>query len=211
MTDTTLAALDLELPSIELPEEDGEVLETYQHVLQMGLLITLLRYAWRERRDFFAAGNIFIYYSLVQARDVISELEQGVSPGPRTAFRGPDFFVVLNLDDPSPRRKWVVWEEQGRYPNVIVELLSDSTAETDLTTKKDLYERTFRTSEYFVWDPLDPTAFAGWRLTEGSYQPIAPNEQGWRWSEQLGMWLGPWGGSVFGAQDVWLRYYDREG
>jgi Uma2 family endonuclease len=37
------------------------------------------------------------------------------------------------------------------YPDVIVELLSDSTAAQDKGTKKDIYERVFKTSDYFVF------------------------------------------------------------
>jgi len=33
---------------------------------------------------------------------------------------------------------WVVWEENGRYPDVIVELMSPTTAEIDTSAKKEL-------------------------------------------------------------------------
>lgn len=211
MANTVLETIELELPALDLPAEDGEFLETRRHRLQMNLCIDLLAYNWRERNDFFVSGNMFIYYSLQQARQIIAELEAGVSPGPQTAFRGPAVFVVLGTDNTVPREKWVVWEENGRYPNVIIELLSPSTAQTDLTTKKDLYEQIFRTPEYFVWDPFDPAAFAGWRLSGGVYEPIAPDERGWLWSEELGLWLGPWEGETHRARAIWLRYYDREG
>ena len=91
---------------------------------------------------------MFIYYSSTQAKN--------------KDFRGPD--VVLNIDGSYPRQGWVVWEEEGRYPDVIVELMSDSTANVDITTKKNLYERTFRTPDYFVYDPFDPDSLRGWHL-----------------------------------------------
>ena len=40
-------------------------------------------------------------------------------------FRGPDFFVVLDVDGEVDRKSWIVWEENGRYPDVIVELMSN--------------------------------------------------------------------------------------
>lgn len=49
----------------------------------------------------------------------------------------------------------MIWEEDGKYPKVIVELLSDSTAEVDRDEKKRLYAKTFRTPEYF-WFAPDP-------------------------------------------------------
>jgi hypothetical protein len=59
-------------------------------------------------------------------------------------FRGPDFFVVLGAEK-KERKSWVVWQEDGKYPNVIVELLSDSTASVDRGLKKEIYQNTFRT------------------------------------------------------------------
>ncbi len=44
-------------------------------------------------------------------------------------------------------------KEGGKYPNVIVEILSDSTANIDRTKKKILYQNTFRTPNYFWFDP----------------------------------------------------------
>jgi Uma2 family endonuclease len=43
----------------------------------------------------------------------------------------------------------VVWEEGGRYPEVIFEFLSPSTRQADRTVKKELYEQVFRTPEYY--------------------------------------------------------------
>ena len=51
-----------DLPQIELPEEDGEPLETNWHRNQMNLLIDIVRYRWREREDFFAGGNMFVLW-----------------------------------------------------------------------------------------------------------------------------------------------------
>ena len=52
-----------------------------------------------------------------------------------------------------PRFSWVVWEEDGRYPNLIIELLSASTSKVDRTLKKELYQNRFRTPEYFWFSP----------------------------------------------------------
>ena len=43
-------------------------------------------------------------------------------------FPGPDFFVVLGVS-PRERKSWVVWDEE-KGPDLIVELLSDSTRQT---------------------------------------------------------------------------------
>jgi Uma2 family endonuclease len=89
----------------------------------------------------------------------------------------------------KPRKSWVVWEEEGKYPNLIVEILSKSTAATDRGEKKQLYQDNFRTPDYFWFDP-DTLEFAGFHLVDGKYQPLKPNEQGYLWSQQLGLYLG---------------------
>ncbi|HEY9813991.1 MAG TPA: Uma2 family endonuclease, partial [Candidatus Sericytochromatia bacterium] len=103
---------------------DEPPLETDIHLRQMILLIKCLDWLWRKRNDYFASGNLTIYYS---PRQLKSE-----------DFRGPDFFVVLGTERKS-RKSWVVWEEDGKYPNVIVEILSRSTAATDQGLKKQIY------------------------------------------------------------------------
>ncbi|MBD2628315.1 Uma2 family endonuclease [Trichormus variabilis] len=166
---------------------DEPPLETDLHRLQMTLLIQCLEWLWQNNNDFYASGNVTIYYS---PRQLKSE-----------HFRGPDFFVVLGTER-KPRKSWVVWEEDGKYPNVIVELLSDSTARTDKGLKKQIYQDIFRTPEYFWFDPHN-LEFAGFVLLAGKYQPIETNSQGWLWSQQLELFLG--------VDQNKLRFFTAEG
>ncbi|KJH72266.1 Uma2 family endonuclease [Aliterella atlantica] len=149
-------------------------LETYRHLKQLILLLTSLERLWRNRQDFFAGGNMSVYYS---TRQLKSE-----------DVRGPDFFVVLNTER-KERKSWVVWDEDGKYPNFILEILSDSTAKNDRSLKKQLYQDIFRTPNYFLFDPYT-LEFAGFELNYHQYQPIIANEQGWLWSHQLQLYLG---------------------
>ncbi len=157
---------------------DEPPLETELHLRQIILLLTCLERLWRDRNDFYAAGNLTIYYS---PRQLKSEY-----------FRGPDFFVVLGCERKT-RKSWVVWEEDGKYPNFILEILSDSTAKTDRNLKKEIYQNTFRTFDYFWFDPYT-LEFAGFHLVDGEYQPLQPDEQGYLWSQQLGLYLGVYQG-----------------
>lgn len=153
---------------------DEPPLETDWHRLQITILIQCLEWLWRDRNDFYASGNLTIYYSPRQRKS-----EQ---------FRGPDFFVVLGTEH-KPRTSWVVWEEDGKYPNVIVEILSPKTAETDRGFKKQIYQDIFRTLDYFWFDP-QILEFKGFELVGGQYQELQPNPQGWLWSQQLGLYWG---------------------
>ncbi|WP_397333987.1 Uma2 family endonuclease [Oscillatoria salina] len=187
-----------EMPPEDLIFDDGEPLETNRHRIAMNILIQSLQQAWREREDYFVGGNMFVYYSRTQAKN--------------RDFKGPDFFVVLNVDGSQTRQGWVAWDENGRYPDVIVELMSASTANADLGEKKEIYQNIFRTRNYFVYDPFNPNSLQGWNLgTNLVYQPLTPNEQGWLWCEVLGFWLGTWDGTIQRETASWLRFYDAEG
>ncbi|BAZ32697.1 hypothetical protein NIES4074_52040 [Cylindrospermum sp. NIES-4074] len=164
---------DVIFPPSDLYSDEPPV-ETELHLRQIILLFKCLEWLWKDRNDFYAAGNLTIYYSPNQKKS--------------EDFRGPDFFVVLGTDRKT-RKSWVVWEEDGKYPNVIVEILSPTTANTDKEFKKELYQNTFRTPDYFWFDPYT-LEFAGFHLLDGEYQPLEPNEQGHLWSHQLGLYLG---------------------
>ena len=153
---------------------DEPPLETDLHRLQMTLLIQCLEWLWQNRNDFYASGNLTIYYSPRQRKS--------------ENFRGPDFFVVLRTER-KPRKSWVVWEEDGKYPNLIIEILSNSTGDIDKGLKKQIYQDIFRTPDYFWFDP-ETLEFTGFHLLDGEYQPLEPNPQGWLWSHQLGLYLG---------------------
>lgn len=87
------------------------------------------------------------------------------------------------------RKSWVVWAENGKYPNLIVEVLSQSTAAVDRGLKKQIYQDIFRTPDYFWFDP-ETLELAGFHLVDGQYQPLEPNPQGRLWSQQLSLYLG---------------------
>lgn len=164
--------LETQLPSGLLSDEPP--LETDFHRDQIDLLIRLLKGWWRDRQDFYVSGNLTVYYNQRQLKS--------------RDFRGPDFFVVLGAAK-RDRKSWVVWEEEGRYPNVIVEILSEKTASIDKGLKKQLYQDTFRTPDYFWFDPMS-LEFRGFHLVDGQYENIQPTAEGWLWSRQLELYLG---------------------
>lgn len=188
----------------ELVYEDGIPMEDFRHVIQMNLLMDLIRRVMKERgrTDYFAAGDIFVYYSVDEAR--------GVAEG-RSYFRGPDlFFVNGGVEVGRERKCWLAWEEGGRLPDLIVEMLSPSTAKIDRTVKKDLYARVFRTAEYYLYD-FDAAKLEAFRLAGDSYQPLLPNGEGRFRSEQLGLELGLARGEQSGQTASWIRLFHPDG
>jgi hypothetical protein len=67
----------------ELPYDDGEPMESWRHKCQTDLLISVTQTWLQPRSDGFVGGNMFLYYSLEQARS--------------RNFKGPDYFVVLSV------------------------------------------------------------------------------------------------------------------
>ncbi|MDM3847590.1 MAG: Uma2 family endonuclease [Aphanizomenon gracile PMC638.10] len=170
----------------ELLSDEPEM-ESSLHYTQLLILVTCLEWLWRNREDFFIGANLSVYYSRQQLKN--------------RDFRGPDFFLVKDTEK-RPRLSWVIWEEDGKYPNVIIELLSDSTAKVDKGLKKQLYQNQFRTPEYFWFSP-NTLELVGWRLTDSEYKTIPASENAWYWSQELGLYLGVW-------EDK-LRYFTVEG
>jgi Uma2 family endonuclease len=175
------------MPDARVIMSDEPEMESSLHYLQLLILVTCLEWYWRDRHDYFIGANLTIYFSRQQLKN--------------REFRGPDFFLVQEVSG-HPRPSWVVWEEDGQYPDLIIELLSDSTARVDRTIKKQLYQDRFRTPEYFWFSP-ESLEFMGYRLVGHQYQEIPPTLQGWRWSEALNLYLG--------VEDSQLRYFTADG
>lgn len=97
----------------------------------------------------------------------------------------------------------MVWREGGKYPHVVIELLSNSTATVDRTTKKDLYQDVWRLPNYFWFHPYTKE-FQGFKLVEGKYQALEPNQRGYLWSDPMELFLGM-------HEDGLLRLFDAEG
>jgi Uma2 family endonuclease len=192
----------------ELPEEDEVPLENHYHRLQINLLHELTYQLFKDRTDFYCGGNMFLYYDLKQAEKVI-QFVQGQRR--RAPYKGPDFFVVLGgVDGTKDRKRWVVWHEGGRYPDVIIEITSPSTKSKDTKDNLLLYSKVFRTREYYWYDEA-VGRLVGYRLQGDEYAPIAPNENGWLWSEVLGVWLGVSDAPFLGWRYQWLRFYREDG
>ncbi|MEA5538485.1 Uma2 family endonuclease [Limnoraphis robusta Tam1] len=178
----------------DLPCDDGIPMETERHKHQSDLLINAL---WErlKQQNAYVGGNMFVYFSLEQVRN--------------QDFRGPDVFVVLDVPR-KERKSWVIWEE-GKGPDIVIELLSESTLSRDKTEKKRIYQSQMRVPEYFWYDPFNPEDFQGFRLQGSVYQPLEPDEQGRLISQQLDLALVKWSGSYREIDTVWLRWATLEG
>jgi Uma2 family endonuclease len=188
-----------ELPRLptedDLPSDDGMPMETERHLLQMDLLLQGLELWADARDDVVFNGNQFLYFNAehLRARD----------------FRGPDVYVAVGVR-PGERKSWVVWQE-GKAPDVVIELLSESTAQMDKGRKKQIYEGQLRVPNYYWFDPFNPEDRAGFALQGSRYEPLARDDAGRLPVPSLGLMLGLWQGGFRGIDATWLRWMDAAG
>jgi len=87
----------------------------------------------------------------------------------------PDVFVVKGVAK-KLRDNYLLWEE-GKGPDMVIEVTSSSTRKEDTDTKFKLYRDILKVREYILFDPhaeyLDPS-LQGYRLENGEYIPILP-------------------------------------
>ncbi|MYC35865.1 MAG: Uma2 family endonuclease [Chloroflexi bacterium] len=120
---------------------------------------------------------------------------------PDTAFdkrraRYPDLLVAFGVDPELYRASnGYIVEEQGKAPDFVLEVASESTGENDVGDKRDYYE-SLGILEYWRFDETGEhhgTKLAGDRLVEDRYEPIEIAElpdgvlQGY--SQALGLYL----------------------
>ncbi len=109
--------------------------------------------------------------------------------------RYPDLLIAFGVNPAANRaRLGYLIPEQGKPPDFVLEVASDSTYRRDVTIKRADYAR-MGVSEYWRFDPkgVQPRRphLAGDRLIEGQYQPIdiRRSEEGiyWGYSNALGL------------------------
>jgi len=179
----------------DLPCDDGEPMETQRHKVQASILADTLDDAWAHRRDVYIGANMAVYFSETQAL--------------KNDFRAPDVFVVLDTER-RERKRWVVWEEDGRTPDVVIELTSESTEDVDRGLKKTVYARMLHVPIYVIYDPFSARLDV-YRLSGTQYEPIAPDAQGRVFCEPLRLYLGIVPGTYRDIEAPWLRWIDRDG
>jgi Uma2 family endonuclease len=182
----------------ELPSSDGIPMDSERHRKQMEILINSLE-PWLGERG-YVGGNMFVYYSPNQVKN--------------EDFKGPDVFVALGCSN-HERDSWIVWEE-GKAPDVAIELLSKTTAKFDKEKKKLIYQNQLGVQEYYWFNPKNPNDFQGFELTKsvknikGVYKKLPFQTDGFI-SQTLGLKLIRWHGVYKETKIVWLRWATLSG
>ncbi len=175
------------MPLADEVESDEPNFESSLHAEQLRMLTDILEWHWREREDYFIGADLTIYYSRRQLTE--------------RAFRSPHFYLATQTEK-RHRWSWITWEEDGRAPDLIIELLADETAEQVKTIKQEIYARHIRIPEFFYYHPWTEE-FAGFELRGRDYEELPADTRGRRWSCVLDLYLG--------VHQHRLRYFTRAG
>jgi Uma2 family endonuclease len=134
----------------------------------------------------YVSGNLLLFYE----------------PGNKRRHVSPDVLVTRGLPL-GPRLNYLVWQE-GKPPDLVIEVTSKTTRHEDLRRKFLVYQDKVRVPEYFLFDPLGDylePRLQGFRLHGGKYVRIRP-VRGRLASRQLGL--------VLEAQGNALRLFDQK-
>ena len=104
----------------------------------------------------------------------------------------PDTFVAF-VDEHS--RTSYDLEQEGSFPPFVLEVVSPSSVERDLSEKRTAYEL-LGAREYAIFTPYEgrPSELAGYRRgADGAFEPWPLDEEGRLWSAVLGLYLAPRG------------------
>ena len=152
--------------TIEYPSSDGErMAETDLQYISLTDTVSALRVRYHDREDVYIAGDMLIYYRM-NRNDV------------RVA---PDVFAIFGASGNHPRDSWLVWRE-GKSPDFVMEIASQSTWRRDVSEKRDIYAA-MGVSEYWRFDPTGrffTPSLVGERLVDAEYQrlPVSTDEAG---------------------------------
>jgi len=159
ITEITSATTVPQSGQIVYPTSDGRPMgetDLHRNIMFASIESLKLHYAGQQ---VYVSGNILMFYQ----------------PGNRRRHVSPDVLVVKGLD-PHDRENYLLWDE-GRPPNVVIEVTSESTREEDQYDKFEIYRDSVRVPEYFQFDPrgeyLRP-ALQGYRLKARRYERIEP-------------------------------------
>lgn len=183
-----------------LVTEDDEPVDNLFSERQQRLLVEPLYSFWKpsnsetnEKRHFFAAVNVGLYFSVRQPPLV------------------PDMFLSMDVEMPADldlnaHRAYFVWEF-GKVPDVVVEIVSNRKGD-ELTRKLRDYAQ-IGVTYYIVLDPFGNLGDNALQVYElGFGKRLRPKNDAIL--NEVGLEARLWQGEFEGLSGEWLRWYDAE-
>jgi Uma2 family endonuclease len=177
----------------ELPDSDDTPVDNELQELAPTLLKAVLAYLWKDRTDWFFGIDMGIYYNPDEPPIV------------------PDGFLSLGVESVKSenlRSSYVLWEEQGILPQLVLEVVSKK-YRREYSGKKDFYEQ-LGILYYVVYNPLRrrKPSLEIYKLIQGKYLPVIGNPV---WLPELGLGIGKERQIYQGREREWMFWYDQQG
>lgn len=182
------------LPSAEeLPDSDDTPVDNELQNLIPNLLDGLLALIWKERNDWFFGVDMGIYYDPDQPPLI------------------PDGFLSLGVErifDEDLRLGYVLWEENGIIPILMLEVISEI-PNGDYSKKKKQYAQ-LGVLYYVIYTPRRrrKERLEVYRLENGKYVLQHGNPV---WLPEIGLGIGRERGTYTARTREWLYWYDNAG
>jgi Uma2 family endonuclease len=154
------------------PETDGKPMaasDDHRRVLMR--VLRILEAFFVQSPDVYVSGDLMMYYVQGDPRKVVS----------------PDVLVSFGIGQKA-RRTYRVWQE-GKPPDFVMELASESTYQKDLGEKMEIYAA-LGITDYLLCDIEGlylPTPLMGFTLVDGSYRAVPQARDGGIASSALGL------------------------
>jgi Uma2 family endonuclease len=157
------------------PQEGDEFAHGPRHDALVAHTRRLFRHVHRYRPETLVLSNVQIRW-----------------PQPDLAQPAPDLAVIPNVANPDEPRLLFDVAREATAPHFVLEVTSPLFASIDRMEKSDLYARA-GVVEYFILEADEGGgrhSIVGYRLQDGGYATITPDDQGRSWSEINRLWLG---------------------
>ena len=139
------------------PDTDGQPMAASDdHRRVLTRILRVLEAFFKENPEVYVSGDLLMYYVQGDPRKVVA----------------PDVLVSFGIGQKA-RRTYLVWQE-GKPPDFVMELASESTYQKDLGEKMQTYAD-LGITDYFLCDIEGlylPTPLMGFTLVDGRYQPV---------------------------------------
>ena len=212
-------AAKIELPPpfpdhTQLPESDGTFVKNFQEHPQSIILTDSLAPVLAELHpngQYAIGQDCGIYW-------------QETEP-PEQGAEAPDWFYVPNVPpllNDQIRRSYVIWRELIA-PAIALEFASgNGEEERDRTPRSLNPDDSIKPGKFWVYEQIIRIPYYGiyeiktgnlefYTLVGGVYEQLEPNDRGHYPIAPLGVELGLWQGNYQNQNQLWLRWWDRDG
>ena len=210
----------IELPTpfpdhTQLPEEDGTFVKNFQEHPQSIILTDSIGSILQQRHpdgQYCIGQDSGIYWRETEP--------------PEKGAEAPDWFYVPNVPPKFKgeiRRSYVLWREHIA-PLIALEFASGNGDEERDTTPLSVTEEgtTTKPGKFWVYEQIVRIPYYGiyeiksgklemYHLVTGFYQKVSPNQRGHYLIPPLEIELGLWRGNYQNQEQLWLRWWDKEG